>query len=100
MTNQNPNYNLRERPEWSARALPPEPTDFITRMLERATPLLEEDFKGVTTDGNIVPGLFSLAKTGASTERIKIAADAFLGSLAPEQRSTCELPLDSEEWHR
>jgi hypothetical protein len=100
MTNQNPNYNLRERPEWSARALPPEPTDFITRMLERATPLLAEDFKGVTTDGNIVPGLFSLAKTGASTERIKIAVDTFLGSLAPEQRSTCEFPLDSKEWHR
>ncbi len=76
--------------------MPPESTDFITRMLERATPLPAEDFKGVTTDGNIVPGLFSLAKTSASTERIKIAVDAFLGSLAPEQRSTCEFPLGSK----
>ena len=58
--------------------MPPESTDFITRMLERATPLPAEDFKGVTTDGNIVPGLFSLAKTGASTERIKIGSMLFL----------------------
>jgi len=41
-------------------------------MLERATSLVAEDFKGVTTDGNIVPGLFSLSKTGASTGSLVI----------------------------
>jgi hypothetical protein len=46
--------------------MPPEPTDFIKGMLERAAPLMAEDFKGATTDGKIVPGLFSLATTVAS----------------------------------
>ena len=100
MTNQNPNYNIRERPVWSARGLPKEPTDFIKRMLERAAPLLAEDFKGLTTDGQIVSGLFSIAKTGASTEKIRIAVEAFFVSLSPENRSNCEFPLDSKEWHR
>lgn len=100
MTNQNPNFNIRERPVWSARALPAEPSEFIQGMLDRGAPLLAEEFKGVTTDGAVVPGLFSLGKTGISTQGIKDAADAFLGGLTPDQKSACTFPIDTEEWRR
>ena len=39
-------------------------------------------FKGVTTDGKIIPNLFELKSTGVSTESSKIAAEVFLKSLS------------------
>ena len=99
MTNLNPNFNIRERPVWSAHALPAEPTEFILGMLDRAKPFLAEDFKGVTTDGNLIPGLFALGKAGSPTDVIKSAADAFIASLSPEKRNATMFPIDSKEWH-
>jgi hypothetical protein len=32
---------------------------------------LAEPFKGITTDGNLVPGLFPLRSTGVSTEPVR-----------------------------
>ena len=69
-------------------------------MLERAKPFLAEDFKGVTTDGNLIPGLFALGNAGTSASAIKSAADAFLASLSPEKRETTTFPIDSAEWRR
>ena len=99
VVNQNPNWKLRERPVWSARALPAEPTEFIQGMLDRASAGLVDPFKGLTTDGNIQPGLFSLGKTGASVAGIKAAADAFLASLSPAKKAAASFPIDTEEWH-
>ena len=98
--NQNPNFNLRQRPVWSARELSTEPTEFIQGMLDRAGPLLSEEFKGVTADGTIEPGLFPLANTGESTARLIAAADGFLASLKPEQKAKASFPVDAEEWRR
>ena len=42
---------------------------------------LAEPFKGITTDGTLVPGLFPLRATGVSTEPVRHAADTFLASL-------------------
>lgn len=59
---------------------------------------LAEKFKGITTDGNVVPGLYSIKRTGVSTKPIKDAADAFIASLTEPQRTKTLYPLDSDEW--
>ena len=57
-----------------------------------------EPFKGVTIDGNIVPGLFSIHATGVSTEPVRKAAQAFLDGLSEEQRNKTLFPVDDQEW--
>ena len=42
---------------------------------------LAEDFKGVTTDGTTINGLFPIRSTGVSTAAVLQAAAAFLASL-------------------
>ena len=61
---------------------------------------LAEPFKGVTTDGNIVPGLFSIRSTGVSTEPVRKAAGLFLTSLAGEQRARTLFQTDDLEWRK
>jgi Protein of unknown function (DUF3500) len=61
---------------------------------------LAEPFKGVTTDGNIVPGLFSIRSTGVSTEPVRKAAGLFLASLAEEQRARTVFNVDDPEWRK
>src|SRR3954469_18476654 len=39
---------------------------------------LAEPFKGITTNGNIEPGLFRIQPTGVSTEPVRIAAEKFI----------------------
>lgn len=59
---------------------------------------LAQPFKGITTDGQIVPGLYSIRKTGVSTKPVKDAAEALISSLTLEQRTKTLFPLDSDEW--
>lgn len=59
-----------------------------------------EPFVGVTTDGTVRPGLFPISATGVSTEPVRLAADAFLASLTPEQRSRTTFPVDDSEWRK
>lgn len=61
---------------------------------------LAEPFKGVTTDGTVRPGLFSIRSTGVSTEPVRKAAIAFLAALKPEQRSKTVFPVDDVEWRK
>ncbi len=61
---------------------------------------LAEPFKGITTDGNVVPGLYSIRSTGVSTEPVRKAAGAFLSSLSPEQRTKTAFPADDPEWRK
>ena len=42
---------------------------------------LADPFKGITTNGDIVPGLFPIARTGVSTEPVRNAAEKFISSL-------------------
>jgi Protein of unknown function (DUF3500) len=55
-------------------------------------------FKGVTADGNVQDGLFSLQPEDAPTPAMMQAATALLGLLSPAQRIATCLPLDSEQW--
>ena len=68
--------------------------------LEKSLAAAAEPFKGITTDGIVIPGLFSIEKTGVPTQSIKEAAEDFLGSLSLEQRAKTLFPVDTVEWRR
>ena len=90
----------RARPITPARALPEPLTDYYTGRLSVANAALAEAYRGVTTDGQIVPGLFPLWKAGRSTRPIAEAAEAFLAALEPSQRAAACFPVDSDVWRR
>lgn len=68
--------------------------------LEKSLAAAAEPFKGITTDGSVIPGLFIIQKTGVSTRSIREAAEAFLGSLAAEQRAKTLFPVDTDQWRK
>lgn len=74
--------------------------DRENQFLERQTRALAEPFRGVTTDGQIVPGLFAIHPTGLSTAGGRRAAQAFLASLTEAQRRNTIFPIDDPEWRR
>jgi Protein of unknown function (DUF3500) len=61
---------------------------------------LAEPFKGVTTNGTVQPGLFSIRSTGVSTEPVIKAASALLAVLTPEQRKKTKFAVDDDEWRK
>jgi hypothetical protein len=72
------------------------PPNYVEKSLAAAaTP-----FKGITNDGSVIADLFSLQKTGISTQSIRQAAEAFLASLSPEQRDRTLFPVDSDQWRK
>jgi hypothetical protein len=70
----------------------------VTRRVEARG--LAEPFKGITTDGNPVPGLYAIESTGVSTAQIRDAADTFLDSLSGEQRARTQFAVDDDEWRK
>ncbi|MCH9009940.1 MAG: DUF3500 domain-containing protein [Chloroflexi bacterium] len=93
-------YSVRQRPISSGRKFPEGLSGVPKQMLERSKTSLAEDFVGVTSGGTVVPGLFSLGKTGQSTRPIQDAANAFLASLDPQVRAGATFPVDSDEWRK
>ena len=93
-------FTLRQRTRVSGRAraaaLPPG----LERYLETANASLAEPFKGVTTDGHPVPGLFSIGTTGISSRPLEDAARALLDSLGAEQRARAMFSVESDAWRR
>ncbi len=73
---------------------------FAKRSLDAEKTGLAEPFLGVTTDGNIVPGLFPIKSTGVSTGPVRKAALEFLQVLSPEQRKKTMFPVDDIEWRK
>ena len=61
---------------------------------------LAEPFRGITTNGQVQPGLFSIRSTGVSTEPVRKAADAFLAALSQEQRNKTRFPVNDDEWRK
>jgi hypothetical protein len=55
-------------------------------------------FTGITTDGRVQPGLFSLAPADAPTPAMVVAVNALLRRLSPAQRRATCFPVDSELW--
>jgi hypothetical protein len=61
---------------------------------------LAEPFRGVTTNGEVVPGLFGIRSTGVSTEPVRRAAEDFLSALTDEQRDRTTFSVDDLEWRK
>jgi hypothetical protein len=68
--------------------------------LEKSLAAAAEPFKGITTDGTVIAGLFSIQKTGVATDSIKQAAEKFLDSLNPDERSKTLFPVETGEWRK
>jgi len=72
------------------------PANYVEKSLAAAA----EPFKGITNNGEVIPGLFRIQKTGISTQSIREAAEAFLASLTPEQRGKTLFPVDTDQWRK
>ncbi len=91
---------LRRRPPVSARTPAPEVGERFGRMRDNSERLLSEPFKGITTDGNVVPDLFPIRTTGVSVEPIRRAAVELLDALDAIQRQQVLFDLTSDAWRR
>src|SRR5262245_29011213 len=90
------------QPRVSSQTPPPRrpPAELLRLSIAAETPGLAQPFKGITTDGNIEPGLFGVRSTGVSTAAVRTAAESFLAGLTPAQRSKTVFPLNDAEWRK
>ena len=77
---------------------PPKYSEFLQRMLVRARESLKEEFRGITPDGAVAPGLFPVRKTGVSLQPIVRAARDFLAMLDPQKRRQVSFDIESDAW--
>ena len=61
---------------------------------------LAAPFKGVTMNGEVVPGLFEIKPSGVSTEPVRNAAERFISTLTPVQLTRTMFPVDDVEWRK
>ena len=61
---------------------------------------LAAPFKGITTNGDVQPGIFEIKPTGVSTESVRNAAEAFINTLNPTQLGRTMYPVDDIEWRK
>ena len=73
---------------------------FRVRSAEAEAAGLAEPFRGVTTNGETVPGLFGIRSTGVSTAPVREAADRFLAALTEEQNDRTRFAVDDPEWRK
>jgi hypothetical protein len=94
----------RERPPFRRRLPmpayrpPAKYSEGIQRMLARAKQALGEEFRGITADGTVRPGLFPVRKTGVSLAPMLRAARDFLALLDERQRRQVSFDIASESW--
>ncbi len=70
------------------------------RFADRERVAIAEPFVGISADGKIEPGLFSIHSTGVSTKPVLDATLAFLDGLNESQRKQAQFPVDDPEWRR
>jgi len=90
--------SLRRRLPMPAYEPPPKYSEFLQRMLVRARESLGEEFRGITADGIVRPGLFPVHKTGVSLEPILRAARDFLATLDLRQQRQVSFNIQSDVW--
>jgi hypothetical protein len=61
---------------------------------------LTDPFRGITTNGDVVPGLFQISPTGVSIEPVRNAAERFITSLNNEQLANTMFPVDDIQWRK
>lgn len=78
----------------------PQADNFRQMSIAAETKGLADPFKGITTNGIVQPGLFSLRSAGVSTEPVRKAATAFLAALDTGKRKRTTFPVDDVEWRK
>ena len=100
MTLQLKEFRVRNRPVVSGRRLDPDMSEQMANNIRDAETQIAETFRGLTSDGQVVPSLFTLQKTGLSNEGMKRAAEAWLDSIDPGQLDSALFSVDSDAWRR
>lgn len=59
-----------------------------------------DEYRGITTDGQVQPGLFPVRATGVSTAPVREAANALLATLTDAQRADVMFAVTDDEWRR
>jgi hypothetical protein len=57
-------------------------------------------FKGITTNGQVMPGLFEISPSGVSTEPVRNAAEKFIATLTNVQLARTMFPVDDVQWRK
>jgi hypothetical protein len=99
MAGESADFGLRERPPTPAVRpfdLPPR----MMPMLDRAKAGLAEPFRGIATNGEIVPGLCAINQTGVSLAPLLESARSFLSALTAEQRKLVTFEIGDEAWRK
>jgi Protein of unknown function (DUF3500) len=89
----------------SSQSSPPaprkRPPEELRRLsIEAETPGLAQPFKGITRNGELETGLFSIRSIGVSTEPVRRAAETFLAGLTKAQRDKTMFAIDDDEWRK
>ncbi len=102
MVTRQPTYGVRQLPRMPAKQQFDVGDHPVAQLFDqyRQTGLaaIAEPFKGITSDGQVVPNLYSVRSTGVSTRPIRDAADGFLARLTAEQRQAAAFGLDDDAW--
>lgn len=61
---------------------------------------LAQPFKGISTSGGIIRGLFHVHSTGVSTDPVRLAAEEFLTSLDQDQQARTKFGINDDEWRK
>src|SRR5437868_1738429 len=61
---------------------------------------LTDAFEGITTDGTLIPNLYTIQPTGVTTTGVRQAAEAFLAGFTDEQRASIMFAIDDDEWRK
>ncbi len=95
-------FGVLLQPRASSQTTPPKrsPAELLRLSLAAETPGLAEPFKGITTNGQIEPALFSIRSTGVSTTAVRKAAETFLDGLSQAQRVKTLFAVDDPEWRK
>jgi hypothetical protein len=84
------------------------PSDTPAEMAERFRKMSEDyeleglaaPFRGITTNGQVVPDLFHISSTGVSTEPVRNAAEKFLSTLTSVQLARSVFNVDDVQWRK
>jgi len=92
--------SVRQRLPVSARSRPAELPPNLQKYVNTGDALIAEPSRRITADGNVIPQLFPIEKTGISARPVQDAAEAFRAALGREQRTRALFALDSDAWRR
>jgi hypothetical protein len=60
--------------------------------------IFAEPFRGITTDGQVIPDLYGRRPEGAPTRAMMEAVEALLGRLSSDQKKAMCFPVGSDQW--